>query len=327
MKSEVIILIFLSSLISFYSSSQNLVPNPSFEDVNCPTGYTGWPNQIEKWVNYWYAANCTSPDPMTNCSNFGNTSVPDVWFGHQEARTGTNYLGFSFYYLDTIPWYEYVGTQLISPLKAGKFYNVSFWLSCADKVRYASDAVGIYFSDTIIKCEDTLGMNGAILSFTPQIRQKKGVFIKDTTNWVQISGTYKALGGEKYIIIGCFEPLNENNIFDFGTGNPRCYYYLDDISVTESLSSIKNENIYNDKFIVTPSIIHSNNLDIKLNSKNKRKIIRINIFNLNGCLMKSIKNNIDNSISIDVSNLTPGMYLLQFLTDKRAINKKFIKLK
>lgn len=225
--------------------SQNLVPNPSFELANCPTGYNGFPSQVELYTQSWYAANCGSPDPMTNCSvNTGqavNTSVPDVWFGTQYARTGTNYMGFGHY-----GFTEFLGTRLTSPLVAGEVYHVSFYVSCADYVQYASDALGMYFSATPVKASSGNCLTGAILNYTPQVVSTPGVFLTDYTGWMEVSGSYTALGGEEYIAIGCFVPFSAstmNHLLRFSnaadptyvpTGSARLYYYIDDVSVEKT---------------------------------------------------------------------------------------------
>jgi len=211
------------------TSAQNLVPNPSFENANCPTGYNGLPSQVSMYLADWYSATCASPDPMTNCSNNANTSVPSVWFGYQNARTGNNYMGFSFYGA----WYEYIGVKLTQPLTAGTTYDVSFYVSCADEVKYASDKLGIYFSDTAIKCIS--GFSGPVLSYTPQVQSPSGVFYTDTAGWTQVSGSFTATGGEQYVVIGYFNPWNTANLQEISGSNGRCYYYIDDVSVTAAV--------------------------------------------------------------------------------------------
>lgn len=220
---------FLLFIIYYFSQltySQNLVPNSSFEDANCPTGYTGFPNQVEMYLQNWYSANCASPDPITTCSNHAFTTVPNSIFASQYARTGDNYVGLGFYNA----WYEYIGIQLSSPLEAGEDYNVSFWVVCAEKKRYASDALGLYLSTTKDYCPS--GFGGPVLNYTPQISQAPGVFLTDTANWTEISGTYSATGGEEYIVIGCFKPWNTLTFHDFNNGQQtQCYYLIDDVSV------------------------------------------------------------------------------------------------
>ncbi len=218
--------LFTCLITSMSSFAQNLVPNPSFEQVNCPTGYTGFPAQVETFMHNWYSATCASPDPMTNCSSNANTSVPDVWFGNQTARTGTNYMGLGFYG----SWYEYIGVKLTQPLISGEVYQVSFYVSMAEQVRYAADALGIYFSTSEIRCYS--GFSGPVLTHVPQVVQAAGLFLTDSVGWTAISGTYTALGGEEYIVIGYFKPWNVSALQDIGNGGlTRCYYYIDDVTV------------------------------------------------------------------------------------------------
>jgi hypothetical protein len=211
---------------AFATKAQNLVPNPSFENAICPTGYNGFPNQVALYMNDWYSATCASPDIMTTCSNHPNTTIPNVLFGYQYARTGSNFAGFGFYN----SWYEYLGVKLTQPLVAGTVYNVSFYASCANSMDKATDALGIYFSQTEIKCIS--GFSGPVLNYTPQVVQTPGVFLNDTLGWQQVSGSFTAQGGEEYIVVGYFKPWNVADLqsINNGTGT-RCYYYVDDFSV------------------------------------------------------------------------------------------------
>ena len=215
---------------AFATKAQNLIPNPSFENAICPTGYNGTASQVTLYMNDWYAATCASPDIMTTCSNHTNTTIPNVLFGHQYARTGNNFAAFGFYN----SWYEYLGVRLTQPLVAGTVYNVSFYASCANGVDKATDALGIYFSQTEIKCIS--GFSGPVLNYTPQVVQTPGVFLNDTLGWQQVSGSFTAQGGEEYIVIGYFKPWNSADFQSINnlTGT-RCYYYVDDFSVEEAV--------------------------------------------------------------------------------------------
>ncbi|MEW6774248.1 MAG: hypothetical protein AB1304_09665, partial [Bacteroidota bacterium] len=80
----------------------------------------------------------------------------------------------------------------------------------------------------------TVGFNLRNLGYSPQIKSKH--FILDTTNWVEISGMFKAKGGEKYIIIGDFEPntLYDPNLYIKvqSVGYSGALLRLDDVSLT-----------------------------------------------------------------------------------------------
>ncbi|MAX82297.1 MAG: hypothetical protein CL843_19235 [Crocinitomicaceae bacterium] len=223
------LLVALFCLLQTISIGQNLVPNPSFENANCPTSYTGWPAQVAQYFNNWYSANCASADPMTTCSNHANTSIPNVLFGNTYANTGNNYIGFGFYG----GWYEYFGAHLTQPLTAGTTYNVSFYVRCAQTVGKSTDQLGIYFSSTQDSCAG--GFGGPVFNYTPQVVSTAGTFLNDTSQWVQISGSFVAAGGEEYLVFGCFEDWTSSHITTHNSsGSTRCYYYVDDISVTQA---------------------------------------------------------------------------------------------
>lgn len=236
------VLLFIS--VHFMTANaQNLVPNPSFESVNCPTLYEGWPDQIERYVHNWYTANCGSPDVMAGCSNSTTglaTRPPDILFGHQYARTGDNFIGISHY-----GFTDYIGTQLTEPLEANEAYEVKFYVSIADGTRFLTDNIGMHFSTTKIWRTAPKCLTGAWLNYTPQVRSTPGVFINEYEDWYEISGIYIASGGEEYIVIGCFFLYNATtspHVLDLGanqkvnpnfpgTSQGRISFYLDDVSV------------------------------------------------------------------------------------------------
>lgn len=228
--------LYLWAFTGLVSQAQNLVPNPGFENANCPIGYTGWPAQVSLYMQDWYSATCASPDVMGECGNHANTRVPNILRGYQYPRTGQNFAGFGFYSV----WYEYLGVKLTQPLVAGTEYRVSFYASPANSVKYATDALGIYFSTTEIRC--TSGFSGPVLSaYTPQVRQTPGVFLNDTLGWQQVSGTFVAQGGEEYIVVGYFNPWDPADFEVLpGADDALCYYYVDDFSV-EAVVPVPNQ--------------------------------------------------------------------------------------
>ena len=235
--STAVVTLFVCSLYA-----QNLVPNPSFEDVNCPTKYTGWPSAVENFAPPWFSANDASPDVISSCADTGRfeTTVPANLFGYQTARTGDNYLAVG-YYGSGIQFYDYISVELTEPLQKDSVYDVSFWLSHADSVSYASDNFGLYFSDTAYRCSGNCEqfVNTGKFNFTPHVRQTQGEFITNQWGWEQVYGQYIAAGDERYIIIGVFENWNTNQLQNLGPrkwGN-RVVYYLDDVTVAKASAS------------------------------------------------------------------------------------------
>jgi len=238
-KSTICLCLFLSLKVS----AQNLVLNPSFEDtITCPIGT--WAMQCR----YWYSASVGSPDYFSEQPDiFCSTSyVPQNQVGFQYARTGVAYVGIGVSTEHITPNHinrrEYVGGELSDTLKQGHEYCVSFYVSVAEEFKYVVDGIGLYLSvDSAV--DYTINTN---LSFVPQIENPSGNIIYDTLNWVQISGTYIANGGEKYLTIGNFKD-DANTMIDsvnlsVPLGAHEAYFFIDDVSVIDCTVGINEVN-------------------------------------------------------------------------------------
>lgn len=206
------------------AAAVNLVPNPSFENyVSCPTGF----GQFFQTVA-WTLPNTGTSDLFNTCSpgSFPSVNVPANQIGYQAAFNGVGYAGIIPY--SSAPDYrEYVQAQLTSPLINGNTYQFSFWVSLGDTSMVALDRLGAYFSVGPI----SVG-NYAPLLFTPQIESPANTFLTDTVNWMQISGSFVAAGGEDHVIIGNFHDDATTNTVPGPDNWPGgAYYYIDDVSV------------------------------------------------------------------------------------------------
>ncbi|HXB12062.1 MAG TPA: gliding motility-associated C-terminal domain-containing protein, partial [Bacteroidia bacterium] len=156
--------------------------------------------------------------------------------GYQYARSGIAYAG-----LDAASQpsqsRDYITGVFSTALKNSKKYCITFYVSLADSVCYASGAMGAYLSNSTICDNSTIG----ILPYTPQIENPLNNILTDVINWVPISGEYNALGGEQYITLGNFY---SDSLSDFrsagdcgqqyvGNTYKLADYFVDDVSVRE----------------------------------------------------------------------------------------------
>jgi gliding motility-associated-like protein len=87
--------------------------------------------------------------------------------------------------------------------------------------------MGAYLSNTVIN----LNTHYAI-PVIPQIENPKGHFLSDTLNWMLVSGSFIASGGEQYITIGNFYVNDSTNYIQISNSKSHLtYYYIDDVSV------------------------------------------------------------------------------------------------
>ena len=127
----------------FTGYAQNLVPNPGFETLlSCPPSYTAI---CSGFAPPWGCGNTATSDLFNACSPPFVVGVPDNGFGSEPAFAGDGYAGIMARFI-TANYREYLQVQLLSPLVAGTWYNVSFYVSLAD-AGCGSDHMGAYFSD------------------------------------------------------------------------------------------------------------------------------------------------------------------------------------
>lgn len=220
--------------------AQNLVLNPSFE--NTTGGCVGFTGGLDNWDDANSGADsCSSPDLFATCfPSIFPTAAPNNWLGAQAPRTGTRYAGIITYApgfafnctpVGSDQYREYIEGQLSAPMAAGQSYCVSFWVNLAGKVNWATNQMSVYFSNTLY--QHNFCSTPGVAPVTPQLNYSGGV-LSDTTNWVQLSWTYVATGGEQYFTIGNFKnnanTTRANN--NCNTQNFYAYYYIDDVSIT-----------------------------------------------------------------------------------------------
>ncbi len=226
-------------ILALRCEAQNLVPNPSFEQVDsCPyyPYYYGFqesskPTYWEKWLN--------SPDYFNACEGSGDTlpGVPENEFGHQEPFNGSAYIGMWVYGDAGGPYREYVGVQLLEPLKVDSTYNLSFYANAAEgttlqALYMASNNLGLLFTMHPNIWEDTFGP-----AFPPRnyASLNSDQVISDTVNWVLVSGTFTADSAYQYLVIGnFFDNVNTDTIHQNAVPSAGAYCYVDAVCVTAS---------------------------------------------------------------------------------------------
>src|SRR3972149_11453841 len=144
---------FIFCLCSLFSFAQtNLVPNPSFEQVDiCPSSIS----QINRATSWFQPNTCCGPggssDFYHSCATNPIVGVPSNMIGNQNARTGNGYAGIITYDSFISDYREYLEIKIINSLVAGKKYCVEFYISRADSTHHATNKIGVYFStDSIV---------------------------------------------------------------------------------------------------------------------------------------------------------------------------------
>ncbi len=303
------ILIVICLLIGILVNGQNLVPNPRFEDtVFCPWGLDQM-NYCLHWNNFGM-----SPDYYNSCSDSGAVNVPYSWtyqIGHNASKA---YAGLLIYYNPlAIPNYrEFIGTQLIQPLQIGQLYYLSFYVNNAAYGHpyeiVEANKIGMKFTTVPFDSCCPPPLNNFAHLYTDSI-------IRDTTNWLKISGSFIADSAYSYVMIGNFFDDNHTDTIilpGMYFGGNGAYEFVSDICVT-------TDSIYNETWTNIPKELNKENqISIFPNPSNGEiniisvsPIEWIEILNSLGQIVYSteILNTLQYKLSL--TNMKAGLYFLK----------------
>jgi Secretion system C-terminal sorting domain len=320
-RSLLILLLFSSSLLR----AQNLVPNGSFEIFSsCPSNYgqiykaTGW-FQPHKYPGNNNVNSCSSSDLFQSCALLPNLSVPLNDAGFQNARTGNAYAGIAFFtiWVNGNGGREYIEVKLNKALVENKKYDLTYYVSFAEGSLYSTTKFDAYFSnDSLLHTS----IDFIKIPVSPQIQYNGR--IDDTLNWVAVSGSYIANGGEQFLTIGNFQDSAASNPAYIPSGFQvgGSYYYIDDVSLIEDTITGVDE-LSNSNFEIFPNPSTDN-----FKVKSMQDITGISLIDIYANTVITKRNN-KITETIDVSNLADGIYFVvcEFKNGMRARKKIVVK--
>jgi hypothetical protein len=293
-------------------AQQNLVLNPSLEAISlCPSS-GGEINYAQDWRSGF-----GSVDFYHICGSNGFV-VPLNYGGYEPAHTGVAYTGLAIFHMIPHNFREFPEVELIDSLIANRNYYVEFYISLADSLQYAIWSIGAFISINGIQ-GNTISQ---ILSYTPQVSNTQGNYITNKLGWTKISGSFIAVGGEKYITIGNFEDdLIIDTLFVGGSSNSGTYdwrgsyYYLDDVAVYED--TIVGINDYNNGSFYFNIYPNPTTNELKLDFALTDKAI-FELYDVLGTIRKTktLDGN-SKTESIDLVDLDSGLYFYS-ITDRRG---------
>lgn len=284
-------------MFPFSGKTQNLISNPSFEDIDScygnasPIGFDvfDWSNCIK-----WDCPTNASSDLWCENPTLGVITPPQILgFGFQFPKSGENFAGLYMFELTEQNYREYIQNKLSTPLQSNIYYKFSLYVSTNEDSLNYSSCLQAYFSTNPISSS-----NYFVLPLIPQWKNDPQNFIKDTIGWQLVSGVFKANGGEQYVTIGCFDDSANvvmKNKDPFTTSD--LYYFIDDVSLEVAPIEIEFPNVF------TPSKDEINELYTpKIKGLAEYEIF---IFNRWGNKVAVLD---ENNPSWDGKNATQGVY-------------------
>lgn len=316
--------IFFFILLSTFllRGQTNLVVNPSFETYTaCPNLY-GEINKATGWATF-----CGSPDLFSTCyvADPYTVGVPYNFAGYQFPASGNAYSGFATYSNSSLNAREFPVCSLANPLSIGTKYYISFKVVLAlttySQLNFATNKIGCMFTMGAYTCNSLITNNPPV--FTNSI-------VTDSLNWTKITGSFVADSAYSYLVIGnFFDDANTNTLKFFNDFSDNAYYYLDNVCVsTDSIYAnnynytgiVENNSIYNISCYPNPV---TNNLTIRNLSRNKIDIV---IYNVLGEQLYIDQNVSEQALTVNLSNINPGILLIKIKSDQQVSTYKLLKL-
>jgi hypothetical protein len=311
-------LILISSLNGF---SQNLVPNPDFEQYTlCPDNFSSSNDELSRCIS-WSSFRET-PDYYNICSSYPYITPPNCYFGFQYPHSGNAFVGF-YTFNPVINNREFIGAQLISPLVFKQKYFISFYINLGGQNlgTIASDKIGITFSTVPYSYSDPAPINNTAHFYSNNI-------ITDTLNWTIIRGSFVADSeAYAYLIIGNFFNDIYTDTVHLYPNNGDAYYYIDDICVS-------TDSLFCENWLGVQEQSEDNNLTIYPNPCTTQLTVQYNILpgepatvsllNITGKTLMQAKTE-ENEFTFNTENLPAGLYLVKVEANGTVALQKVIK--
>jgi OmpA-OmpF porin, OOP family len=228
------LIFFLLGCTSAGVYAQNLVPNPSFEELSrCPHSFST--DKKDFIVPGWESPTNGTPDHFHSCS-WGEADVPFNWAGSANAHTGKAYAGMYVWNkrTDNKSYREYIQCELAEPLVKGDKYILEFYFKLASYSVYTSNRIGMVVTATPLSYS-----HDQEIPMTPVVSVEKDTAVTATTGgWEHAVAEYVAQGNERYLTIGNFFNNQEtkstrlpHRIGKNSMLTTSAYYLIDDVSL------------------------------------------------------------------------------------------------
>jgi len=199
-------------ILSIGTEAQNLVPNPSFEDVNMDCIPDGYPlfftNGLIDCADDWFTPRGVGSSSSDLYFLSADNAVPE-WI--KSGEVSSRFAVFNPWCLENTPSdldvdREYIEVELTETLQAGETYVVSMYVFnklCAPM----HNGIGAYFSEDSILYSNVDFMqvpwDFSLSPLSPQVDLKENELMQPN-QWNHFYQTFVATGGEKFMTIGNF---------------------------------------------------------------------------------------------------------------------------
>ncbi|MEO1012566.1 MAG: OmpA family protein [Bacteroidota bacterium] len=223
---EYYLVFFLLFFQVLAANAQNLVKNPSFEIYDrCPERLGNFSFDVTSWSTPTQG----STDYFNGCSSTMGT--PKNFNGTQSADFGKGYAGLYLYAPED--YREYIQVELSRNLVAGQKYELSFYVSLAERSDFAVKEFGVLFSRNKLHFTTKKELSKGRLykdkdnTYNP-LEIGYSNFYSDTQDWILVHTEFVAKGTERFMTIGNFKSNKRTRLFKTKPNAKQgAYYYID----------------------------------------------------------------------------------------------------
>jgi hypothetical protein len=220
-------------------ANKELVFNGGFELVNKPPTTFDQLGRAEDWGTVTLGL----AELFDKGASVKTVGIPENFYGKMDPLEGEHYAGFFSWKDDQRFNYEgdaqdpfkpgwnsyseYPQIRLVKPLVEGHTYELSFHVALAQNSDRAISGIGAFVSPVALNYP-----NRSFLKERPQVVETD--LLQERGKWVEVKGTFKADGGEQFLVIGTFPTaIFETKRIIEGADNQYAYFYLDQVSLQE----------------------------------------------------------------------------------------------
>ena len=215
----------------------NLTVNGSFEELDNSRKKPKKLGSIDK-LKDWESPTGVKADAFrSDVKDVPEVGIPKNKYGQEDPQHGDHYAGIlAFQTGKKSKERSYLSVPLTTPLKKNKEYCVEFYVSLGEASKYAINSIGAIFRKKL----DPIADKVPIIEDKIHIQHPENIIFNAFNGWEKICGTYKARGGEQYILIGNFTA--SGNLKRESARKPKnikasvktiSYYYIDNVTVRE----------------------------------------------------------------------------------------------
>jgi outer membrane protein OmpA-like peptidoglycan-associated protein len=217
----------------YFVQAQNLVVNPSFEEINyCPSNRSQFARQVT--VRGWDNPTTATTDLYARCAEGTAAGLNNNYHGSQQPSDGNNYAG--IFLFAAFNYREYVRATISEKITKDKTYRLQFDISISESATALTDSIQILFyaiqpihlTDTNIDAGQHLKTDSEAFMITIALPKKK---VK-TEEWYKIDYSFKPRkSGAQHFILGNFRSDGNTKLESVAQGELKSYYYLDNFSL------------------------------------------------------------------------------------------------